>query len=569
MIKNENLHENKFLSLKREKSKKSSLLISEEKLKGKNSNRANKKFHSKKINYKKFGKYNILIENFYINTYGLIRIKVRCANCGVQYFLTNELLYFKNIITLFYYLKYIFHVTKNKLFLENKIYIENYNEIKRYKKIEFNLKTKFLFPKTICKTCFINLINKLNLVQNLMNMLENDDISSSIEVNNINNINLNNINCIEIKNKKDKIGGDIINSNISFKNKELKEKANYQLKDPNIININENINNINNYNINGNNIIFNEININDYNYWKNGIISKLNKNNNNNYNIINDNNIEKNNIINHENEHIKDNDKIKNILNSIINQKIDNNNNIFITANEKSKQIINNDSKNLLHSSIPLIIKKEKGDNDPLNFIYHYDNEILNTQENIRKQLNFIENNINLNINPNAINKINPINGVNEKQTRHLFSNQHIEFQNCLIELKSKISDIINVFKQLKSQYYFLLNNYPNLSDIIISYKKSFFLLHYVAESEIINNLVIFQHYINQRIMIIITILNYFEDKASLSDSQVEEIKKLKIEVKELYLSAEKNNNTFIGSMNKFLEILKSFWILIEPNENS
>jgi hypothetical protein len=198
-----------------------------------------------------------------------------------------------------------------------------------------------------------------------------------------------------------------------------------------------------------------------------------------------------------------------------------------------------------------------------LNFINNSDNKTINNQKNIPNQQLNIENNINLNINANKINSI------NINKTRQLFSNQHTEFQNCLIELKSKILDIINLFNQIKSQYYFLINNYPNLSDIIISYKKSFFLLHYVAESEIINNLVIFQHYINQRIMIIITILNYLGDKVSLSDSQVEEIKKLKLEVKELYLSAEKNNNIFIESMNKFLEVLKSFWILIEPNKNA
>ena len=559
MIKNENLHEKKFISLKREKPKNSSLLISGKIFKGKNINRANKKFHSKKINYKKFGKYNNLIENFYINTYGLIRIKERCASCGVQDFLTNELFYFKNMITLFFYLKYIFHVTKNKLFLDNKIYIENYNEMKRYKKIDFNLKTKFLFPKTICKKCFINLINKQNLIQNLMNMLEGDDISSSIEVNNFNNINPNNINLIEIKNKKDKIGDNILYNNITLNNKELKEKKYYQLKDQNIININENINNINNYNINGNNIIFNEININDYNYLKNKIKTQMNKINN--YNIINDINFDKNNIINQENLHSQNNDEFKYIFNSIINKKNDNNN-ISVDDNEKDKQIINYDSKNFFNDSNP-IITKEKEDNTTLNFINNSDNKTINNQKNILNQQLNIENNINLNINANKINSI------NINKTRQLFSNQHTEFQNCLIELKSKILDIINLFNQIKSQYYFLINNYPNLSDIIISYKKSFFLLHYVAESEIINNLVIFQHYINQRIMIIITILNYLGDKVSLSDSQVEEIKKLKLEVKELYLSAEKNNNIFIESMNKFLEVLKSFWILIEPNKNA
>ena len=558
MIKNENIHANKFISLKRENPDNSSLLISRERFKGKYINRANKKFHSKKINYKKFGKYNNLIESFYTNTYGLIRIKERCASCGVQNFLTNEIFYFKNMITLFYYLKYIFHVTKNKLILDNKIYIENYKEIKRYKKIGFNLKTKFLFPKTICRKCFINLINKQNLIRNLINMLEGDNISSSMEINNFNNINQNSINLIEIKNKKDKIEDNILYNNIILKNKELKEKKSYQLKDQNIININENINNINNYNINGNNIIFNEININDYNYWKNKIKNKLNKNNN--YNIINEINFDRNNIINQEKMHSENNDEIKCILNSIISQKIDSNS-ISSNSNEKYKQIINYDSKNFLNTSNPILIKREKDNNTPLNSINNDDIKIINDQENIPNQQLNLENNINLNINANIINSI----SIN--QTRQLFSSQHIQFQNCLIELKSKILDIINLFNQLENQYYFLLNNYPNLSEIILSYKKSFFLLHYVAESEIINNLVIFQHYINQRIMIIITILNFLGDRVRLPDSQVEEIKKLKLEVKQLYLTAENNNNIFIESMNKFLEILKSFWILIEPNK--
>ena len=556
MIKNENLHDNKFISLKRKKCSNSSLLNTEGKFKGKNTKRANKKFHSKKVNYKKFGKYNSLIENFYIKIYGLIRIKQRCASCGVKDFLTNELLYFKNIITLFYYIKYIFHVTKNKFFLDNKIYIENYDEIKKHKKIDFNLKTKFLFPKTICTTCFINLMNKQNLVQNLIIMLKDDDLFSSLEDKNknINNINTNYINSNEIKNEKDKMGNYIFNSSTTLNNKELKNKKDYQLRDQNIININENINNINNY-INGNNIIFNEININDYNYWKNKISSKFNKNNNNSFNNFNNNNniindiyLERNNNFNLENYRAKNNDENRHILNSINQQ--NNDNKISITSIDKDKQIINSDANNLFSKN-------------------NYDNEIINNQENIPIQQINLENNINLNINSNIINGINSINEINKNPTRQLFSNQHIEFQNCLIELKSKISEIINVFKQLKNQYYFILNNYPNLSDIIFSYKKSFFLLHYVAESEIISNLVIFQHYINQRIMTIIIVLNYLEVKAGSSQSLMDEIKNLKQEVKELYLRAEENNNIFIYSMNKFLEILKSFWIFIESNENA
>jgi hypothetical protein len=285
---------------------------------------------------------------------------------------------------------------------------------------------------------------------------------------------------------------------------------------------------------------------------KNKIKTQLNKINN--YNIINDINFEKNNIINQENIHSENNDEIKSILNSIINRKIGSNN-IYADDDEKYG------TKNFLNASNPYIIKMEKEDNIPLNFINNDDNKTINNQENIPNQQLKLENNINFNESK--------INSININQTRQLFSNQHTEFQNCLIELKSKILDIINLFNQIKNQYYFLLNNYPNLSEIIISYKKSFFLLHYVAESEIINNLIIFQHYINQRIMIIITILNYLGDKVSLSDSQVEEIKQLKLEVKELYLSAEKNNNIFIESMNKFLEVLKSFWILFEPNKNA
>ena len=258
--------------------------------------------------------------------------------------------------------------------------------------------------------------------------------------------------------------------------------------------------------------------------------------------------MERNNNFNLENYRAKNNDENRHILNSINQQ--NNDNKISITSIDKDKQIINSDANNLFSKN-------------------NYDNEIINNQENIPIQQINLENNINLNINSNIINGINSINEINKNPTRQLFSNQHIEFQNCLIELKSKISEIINVFKQLKNQYYFILNNYPNLSDIIFSYKKSFFLLHYVAESEIISNLVIFQHYINQRIMTIIIVLNYLEVKAGSSQSLMDEIKNLKQEVKELYLRAEENNNIFIYSMNKFLEILKSFWIFIESNENA
>ena len=135
--------------------------------------------------------------------------------------------------------------------------------------------------------------------------------------------------------------------------------------------------------------------------------------------------------------------------------------------------------------------------------------------------------------------------------------------------MKDKLSDIIILSQQLKNQYDYVINNYPNLLDIIISLKKSSFLLHFVATSEIVNNLALSHHYIFQRINIISDIINHFEKSPNLHSDEINEIKNLKTSIQNVYLLAQKKNKEFRESMEKFLDILKTFLLFKNQKENN
>ena len=164
-------------------------------------------------------------------------------------------------------------------------------------------------------------------------------------------------------------------------------------------------------------------------------------------------------------------------------------------------------------------------------------NEIINKNDNSNYQGN---QNINYEI---EINKI-----------KQLFSSQLSEILFCFSDFKEKISDIIKLSKQLKNQYDFIITNYPNLDGIIITIKKSFFLLHFIATSEIVNNLTISHHYIFQRFNILSDIINQLEKKPNLLLEEINEIKYLKLNIQNIIIKAQKNYTEFGESMGRFLE---------------
>ena len=155
-----------------------------------------------------------------------------------------------------------------------------------------------------------------------------------------------------------------------------------------------------------------------------------------------------------------------------------------------------------------------------------------------------------------------------ENEEKKIFENNAPYFLMCLTELKEKVINIIKLTEQLKNQYDFICINYPNLLDIVLSYQKSFFFLHLIAETEIINNIELSRHYILRRINIILEKINDLENKNNFDADKIKEIKNLREKVKELYLCYERNNNNFREQMNTFLEFLNKISILENNGED-
>ena len=155
-----------------------------------------------------------------------------------------------------------------------------------------------------------------------------------------------------------------------------------------------------------------------------------------------------------------------------------------------------------------------------------------------------------------------------ENEEKKILENNALYFLMCLTELKEKVINIIKLTEQLKNQYDFICINYPNLLDIVLSYQKSFFFLHLIAETEIINNIELSRHYILRRINIILEKINALENKNSLDADKIKEMKNLREKVKELYLCYERNNNNFREKMNTFLEFLNKISLLENNGED-
>jgi hypothetical protein len=105
-------------------------------------------------------------ENYYMNQYGETYINIPCFKCLYNSFYTNELLYFPNRKTLLNYLKYCFLFLKKNLFIDHSIYINNKYELKKCDN-SYLINWKFFIEKTICKICFMEVINMKMLFGNL------------------------------------------------------------------------------------------------------------------------------------------------------------------------------------------------------------------------------------------------------------------------------------------------------------------------------------------------------------------------------------------------------------------
>ena len=114
------------------------------------------------------------IEEYYSNKSEDTNINENCFNCLMSNFKPNELLYFNKRKDLLTYLKYCFYFSKKILFFDNQIYIENRYDLDKCDTNYLN-GWKFFIPKTVCRACFLQIINSEHLFGNLKTIFSDID----------------------------------------------------------------------------------------------------------------------------------------------------------------------------------------------------------------------------------------------------------------------------------------------------------------------------------------------------------------------------------------------------------
>ena len=118
----------------------------------------------------------ISIEEYYSNGSEDAKITENCFNCLMNNFRPNELLYFSKRKDLLTYLKYCFYFLKNILFLDYHTYIKNRFDLDKCD-INYLNGWKFFIPKTVCRACFLQIINMEHLFGNLKTIFSDIDIN--------------------------------------------------------------------------------------------------------------------------------------------------------------------------------------------------------------------------------------------------------------------------------------------------------------------------------------------------------------------------------------------------------
>ena len=117
-----------------------------------------------------------IIENHYKSYSEEELSKVHCSICYMNGFCKNELLYFRDKKQLISYLQYCFIFLKKNLFMNHTVYMNNRYDLYKIDQGYF-VGFHFRIPKTICKSCFIQLINKEFLLSKLKNEISDYDES--------------------------------------------------------------------------------------------------------------------------------------------------------------------------------------------------------------------------------------------------------------------------------------------------------------------------------------------------------------------------------------------------------
>ena len=119
------------------------------------------------------------IEGYYLGKGEDSKINENCFNCLMNNFQANELLYFAKRKDLLTYLRYCFYFMKNILFTDSQIYTENKYDLDKCDTTNYLNGWKFFIPKTMCRGCFLQIINMEHLLGNLKTIFSDFDGTSS------------------------------------------------------------------------------------------------------------------------------------------------------------------------------------------------------------------------------------------------------------------------------------------------------------------------------------------------------------------------------------------------------
>ena len=141
-------------------------------------------FHEKKTKTKEVMTKSQIkeIEEYYTSQYGISKVNENCFICLMNNFLSNELLYFNSRLSLFNYCKDCFLHKSKKIFVDEKICKKNKEHFFSVNQNFLN-SWRFFIPKTICKGCFLQLINQKDLIYNIKKIFSDTDTDSSCKTN--------------------------------------------------------------------------------------------------------------------------------------------------------------------------------------------------------------------------------------------------------------------------------------------------------------------------------------------------------------------------------------------------
>ena len=115
-------------------------------------------------------------------------VESECLNCNLFKFLRNEVLIFDNVKNL---QKYLCKAFNNEILcISKKYFLNNKNE---YQEFGDRMSNVFENSLILCKSCFLNLINKKNFLANIKNLFKKSNNNYFLNNNNSISINLNKI----------------------------------------------------------------------------------------------------------------------------------------------------------------------------------------------------------------------------------------------------------------------------------------------------------------------------------------------------------------------------------------